>query len=115
MEIILILAAAAVTLSACTDAEKVSRKISRQADSFSIVRRFTCINARTDKVLLEMVGTLSVQRTKGDIDIIVRTGADEYKKHFIRLNEWTLYVVEDISGADLKPYYYEIKILPGVE
>ena len=26
--------------------------------------------------------------------------------------EWTAYTVEDISGADVTPYHYEINILP---
>ena len=26
--------------------------------------------------------------------------------------EWTLYVVEDISGADVSPYHYEINFIP---
>ena len=36
-----------------------------------------------------------------------------YKKHFLYINkEWTAYTVEDISGADVTPYHYEINILP---
>ena len=35
-----------------------------------------------------------------------------YKKHFIYLNEWTMYVVEDVSGAFVDKYHYEINYLP---
>lgn len=28
------------------------------------------------------------------------------------MNEWTIYVVEDVSGAEVSPYYYEVNFLP---
>ena len=34
------------------------------------------------------------------------------QKHFIYLNQNTLNVIEDISGADVDPYHYEITIYP---
>lgn len=37
-----------------------------------------------------------------------KVGADEYKKNYIYLNDYTLYVVEDISGTHTDPYHYEI-------
>ncbi len=39
-------------------------------------------------------------------------GDGKYKKHFIGLNEWTLYVVEDVSGASVSKYHYEVNFLP---
>lgn len=35
-----------------------------------------------------------------------------YKKHFVYLNEYTMYVVEDLSGSQVSPYHYEINVLP---
>ena len=43
----------------------------------------------------------------------MQTGPDSYKKHFVYINkEWTMYVVEDISGATVDGYKYEINFLP---
>ena len=33
-------------------------------------------------------------------------------KHFVYLNDDTMYVVEDISGANVDKYHYEINFLP---
>ena len=36
----------------------------------------------------------------------------KYKKHFVYLNEWTIYTVEDVSGAYVDNYHYEVNYLP---
>lgn len=101
-------------LSSCQDreAEKVSYNISKEADNFNVTRRVTVFNTRTDKCLLEIIGNLSVQQSNGDIDIIVEVGEGQYKKHFVNLNSWTTYVVEDVSGAFVDKYHYEINFQP---
>lgn len=102
-----------VVLTGCmTEAEKVSYNVSKEADLFNVTRRVTVLNARSDTPLLEIIGNLSVQSSSGDIDIIVEVGPGQYKKHFVRLNSWTIYVVEDISGAYVDKYHYEVNILP---
>ena len=101
-------------LSSCQDrqAERVSYNISKEADNFNVTRRVTIFNTRTDKCLLEIIGNLSVQTSDGDIDIIVEVGEGQYKKHFVNLNSWTTYVVEDVSGAFVDKYHYEINFQP---
>ena len=84
----------------------------KEADLFNVQRRVTVINARTDKVLLEVIGRISIQRSSGDVDIVMEVGPGIYKKHFVNLNDWTLYVVEDIDGAFVDKYHYEINFLP---
>lgn len=102
-----------VMLAGCsTQAQKVSFNISKEADQFNVQRRVTIINARTDKIVLEVIGNLSVLQSSGDVDIIVEIAPGEYKKHFVRLNQWTLYAVEDISGANVDKYHYEINYQP---
>ena len=103
-----------LVLSGCSDreADKVSYNISKEADNFNVTRRVTIFNTRTDKCLLEIVGNLSVQKSSGDIDIIVEVGEGQYKKHFVNLNSWTTYVVEDVSGAFVDKYHYEINFQP---
>jgi len=100
-------------LAGCSQATRVSANISKEADNFNVVRRITVLNMRSDRIVFEMIGTLSLQDgTRRELQVIVRTGPSTYKKHFIYLNDWTSYVVEDISGANVSPYHYEINFLP---
>ena len=102
----------AFVVTGCMEADRVSNNLSKEADNFNITRRVTIYNTRTDKILLEIIGNLSVQHSSGDIDLIVEVCPGQYKKHFVSLNEWTTYVVEDISGAYVDKYHYEVNFLP---
>ena len=104
-----------IVLTGCgTEANQVSYNVSKEADNFNVIRRLTVINARTDKPVFELIGAFSIttDTADGQLEVIVETGKNEYKKHFISLNEWTIYVVEDISGADVNKYRYEVNFLP---
>jgi hypothetical protein len=106
------LSAVVLALSGCTEADRVSHNVSVEADNFNVTRRITVINTRSDAPLLEIIGNFSIQNTSGDVDIIVEVGPHQYKKHFVHLNSWTTYVVEDVSGAYVDKYHYEVNILP---
>lgn len=107
------LSGAIVLLSGCTQADKVNWNISKEADKFNVVRRLAVINARTDKPLFELIGAFALDNnSSNELEVTVKTGPDQYKKHFIYLNEYTLYVVEDISGAEVSEYKYEVNFLP---
>lgn len=99
-------------LAGCNEAERVSNNISKEADNFNVTRRVTVINTRTDTILLEIIGNMSIQHNSGDVDIILEVAPNQYKKHFVNLNDWTTYVVEDISGAFVDKYHYEVNFLP---
>ena len=70
------------------------------------------INARTDKPMFELVGAFSFELQDRRIVAVVETGPNEYKKHSVGLTDWTLWSVEDISGADVDKYRYEVNFLP---
>lgn len=55
-----------LTLTGCTQADTVRHNLTEDADSFSITRRITVFNTRTDKVLMQMTGVMSI---KTDIQI----------------------------------------------
>lgn len=101
------------TLCGCSEASRVRRNLNQEADNFNIQRRITVLNARTDKVLLEMEGTFSLSNNSdNELVVTCEVGEGKYQKHYIYLNSYTLYVVEDISGADVDPYHYELNIIP---
>lgn len=111
--IIMFLILCALMLTGCTQVNRVSNNIRQQADNFNITRRIVVINARTDKPIFELTGNFSLQNNYNDeLEIIVEIGNGVYKKHFVYLNDWTMYVVEDVSGAFVDKYHYEINYLP---
>jgi hypothetical protein len=111
--VLIIALAFCAMFAGCTEAQKVSANVSKEADNFNVQRRFVAINARTDKPILEVIGLISVQQTgDGDVDIIVEVSPGVYKKDFVHLNDWVTYSVEDISGAYVDKYHYEVNILP---
>ena len=114
----------AVLMTGCTEseqvsynigkeAEQVSYNIGKEADNFNVTRKLTVINARTDTILLEMEGTFSLSNNSdNELEVICEVGDGKYQKHFVYLNDDTMYVVEDISGANVDKYHYEINFLP---
>lgn len=103
----------AVVFTGCTQADRVSANITKEADMFNVTRRLAVINARTDTPIFELVGNFSLQNNlSGELEIICEVAKGQYKKHFVYLNEWTIYVVEDVSGAYITPYHYEVNFLP---
>lgn len=107
-------------LAGCTEAKKVNYNMSRQADYFECERRITVYNARTDTIIFVAEGYMSISNTTtNELTVTFKTGANEYKKNYVYLNDWTLYVVEDITGTHTDPYHYKMyfhtEILPDVE
>lgn len=103
----------AFALCGCTQATVVSENISKEADNFNVIRRITVINMRSDKPIFELIAAFSLQNSaSNELLLICQTGQNEYKKHFIYLNQWTMYVVEDVSGSSVSPYRYEVNFLP---
>ena len=99
----------------CTQADKVRYNITEDADSFNITRRITVFNTRTDKVLMQMTGVMSIKTDSGtkELNVLVKDG-ETYYKHLIYLNDDTTYVMEDVGGADVSRSAYEIHFLPEV-
>ena len=111
---IILIVATGVFTSGCTEAEQVSYNVSQEADNFNVIRRLTVINTRSDKPAFELVSafSLTVDSMDNQLEIVCETGKGEYKKHFIGFNDETMYVVEDISGAEVSKYHYEVNFLP---
>lgn len=110
----------AMTFTGCSEAEKVNHNLSKQAQYFECERRITVYNARTDKIILYAEGYLNIENnTTSELVVTAKVGKDAYKKNYIYLNDYTLYVVEDITGTHTDPYHYKLyfhtDVLPDVE
>lgn len=102
-----------LTLTGCNQSYRVSENISQEANNFNVVRRITVINARTDTVLLQLTGTFSLRNNSdNELEVICELEDGKYQKHYVYLNEYTLYVVEDLSGSNVSKYSYELNFLP---
>lgn len=117
---LLVLCCMLCVLTGCSEADKVNYNISKQATYFECERRITVYNARTDKIILEAEGYMDISNNSThELVVTVKTGADSYKKNYIYLNEYTMYVVEDITGTHTDPYHYKLyfhtEVLPDVE
>lgn len=100
-------------LTGCTEVYRVSDNIRKEADNFNVSRRIVVINARTDKPIFEMIGNFSIQNNSAnELEIICEIEDGKYQKHFVYLNEWTMYVVEDLEGSNVSKYHYEVNYLP---
>lgn len=110
----------AIVSGCSSEASKVNSNINLQAGEFGCERRITVYNARTDLIILEVEGYMDISNNAYDeLVVTVKTGANEYKKNYIYINEYTMYVVEDITGTHTDPYHYKLyfhkNVLPDIE
>ena len=104
-----------LALTGCREANRVNYNVSKDADNFNVMRRLAVINTVDGSPVFEMVGRFAIEADTDDnqLEVVVETSQGTYKKHIIGLNQaTTMYVVEDISGANVSKWKYEINYLP---
>lgn len=116
--IAIVLAAIAVlSLTGCTESERVSYNLSQQADNFNVVRQLTVINCIEGDVLFQMTGKMSITADNEDnqLEIIVEDDGT-YVKHFVGLSDNVTYIVEDLNlGAnEVSKYKYTLNFNPNM-
>lgn len=110
---VLLVGAMSLTLAGCTEADKVSYNVSKEADNFNVIRRVAIINMRTDKVEFGVIGRISVDTSEDKkLVIIAETDKNTFKKHLVNMTSWNMYVVEDLEGAAVNKYKYEVNYMP---
>ena len=107
-------------VAGCSEADKVNHNISQQAEYFQSERRVSVWNARMDNVIMYIEGYINISNNNTDeLVVTAKVGEDSYKVNYVYLNDYTLYVVEDISGTHTDPYHYKLyfntNVLPEVE
>ena len=104
-----------VCFTGCTEADNVNHNLSQAADSFQVMRRITVYNARTDLIILEMEGAMSISNSAtNELVVTCMTGPNQYKKNYVYLNEYVIYVVEDITNTITDPYHYKVHFYTAV-
>ena len=113
--ILLVMVCAVGVLTGCTAADDVNHNLSQAADNFEVVRKITVYNARTDMIIMEMEGLMSLSNNStSELVVTCKTGEEEYKKNYVYLNDYVIYVVEDITGTVTDPYHYKIHFYTAV-
>lgn len=110
----------AFALAGCGDenyemsqAKRAKVNVQKEANNFNVERRIVVYNARTDFVICEIIGYFSVSNGgNNELEITCEVNQNTYKVNYIYLTEYTLYFIEDISGAHVDPYHYEIHYIP---
>ncbi|KNZ40473.1 hypothetical protein AKG39_17485 [Acetobacterium bakii] len=103
-----------LSLTGCSESERVSQNLSQEADNFNVVRQVTVINCITNDVMFQMTGKLSITADREDnqLEIIVEDEDGSYKKHFIGLSDNVTYTIEDLGSNDVSKYKYTLNFNP---
>ena len=115
----IMIALGSMTGCAFSEATTVNHNLTQAADNFECLRKITVYNARTDLIVMEMEGYMSLSNNSHrELVVTCKTGANEYKKNYIYLNEYVIYVVEDITGTTTDPYHYKVHfytVVPDID
>lgn len=107
--VLLLCVVVCVLFVGCSEADRVNSNISRQAEYFETERKITVYNARTDNIILEAEGYMNISNNAtNELVVTCKTGPNTYKKNYVYLNDYTMYVVEDITGTHTDPYHYKM-------
>lgn len=111
----------AIVLTGCkSDARTASHNLSQAADMFEIDRRVVFYNGFTGEYMLTLEGKCSIVDSNRQLEVTCKTGAKEYKKHFLGLSDNVTYFAEQIKGAGVSVYHNRViwkpqSILPNID
>lgn len=111
-----------IVLNGCVrTSTTVNHNLSKDADEFNLYRKITVTNARTDTVMLQAEGYMSLSNNStNELVVTIKTGENTYYKDYIYLNDWTCYVVEQTEPTGTDKYHYQLvfypeRIVPDIE
>ena len=99
----------------CRESTIASYNMSRKADEFDVYRRVVFYNGITDTYILSVEGycSINVEPTDEQLELTVKTGEDEYKKHFLGLSDNVTYFAEQLEPNNIDPYHYKVIFKPS--
>lgn len=103
---------AIIIMAGCTDANIASRNLSKAADMFEINRRVVFYNGITDKYILSIEGRCSVEFYTDKFVVTVKTGPNEFKKHYLGRADNVFPFVEQLSSSPVDVYHYRVIFKP---
>lgn len=119
--IALLTAVMAMGVCGCSTADTVNYNLNKEANEFNVYRRITVTNARTDTIMMQAEGYMSLSNnSSNELVVTFKTGEEQYCKDYIYLNDWTCYVMEQVEPKSTDKYHYELvfypdRLIPDVE
>lgn len=105
--------AAAVVMCGCSqESEVASYNVSQAAHNFEVNRRVVFYNGITGEYILTIEGLLSVKKENDKLSVIVKTGLNQYKKHYLGVSDNVTWFCEQIESVPADPYHYRIIFRP---
>lgn len=103
-------------LVGCSQADRASYNISKQADNFNVLRQLTVINNMSNDVIYTMTGkfSITVDNTDSQLEVTVENEDGSYSKHFVGLNNMTTYTVIDLDTNYVSRYKFTINYNPAM-
>lgn len=102
-----------ITLTSCRqESDLAAYNVSAAAHNFEVNRRAVFYNGITGDYILTIEGLLSVTDNGHKLDVIVKTGPHEYKKHYLGLSDNVTYFVEQIDSYPADPFHYRVVFRP---
>ena len=111
-KLILTILSLTILLTACVEIPK---------SNTNTVKRLTVLNTQTNTVEIEITGTIWVYddtdiiRQKSELIVGAQTGANEYKKHIIKLTNQNKYIIEQLEKIPADQYRHEVKYGAKIE
>mgnify|MGYP001013956964 FL=1 len=108
-------------ICSCSTADTVNYNLNKEADEFNVYRRITVTNARTDMIMLQAEGYMTLSNNSAnELVVTFKTGENQYYKDYIYLNDWTCYVMEQVEPKSTDKYHYELvfypdRLIPDIE
>lgn len=100
-------------MAGCRTADVVNHNLSKDGDEFNLYRKITVTNARTDTIMLQAEGYMSLSNnSSNELVVTIKTGENTYYKDYIYLNDWTCYVMEQTEPVGTDKYHYELVFYP---
>ncbi len=105
--------ACSVLLAGCQqESDVASFNVSQSAHNFEVNRRVVFYNGITGEYILTIEGLLSVTPEAGKLSVIVKTGASQYKKHYLGVSDNVTWFCEQIESVPADPFHYRVVFRP---
>lgn len=110
----LMIIALAIGVVGCTQSQRASSNLSKEADNFNVVRQLTVINSIQGDVLFQMTGKLSIYADTEDnqLEVTVEDENGNYQKHYVGLSDNVTYTLEQLRGKNVSNHRYTLNYNP---
>lgn len=95
------------------ESDVAAYNVSQAAHNFEVNRRVVFYNGITGEYILTIEGLLSVTPESGKLSVIVKTGPNNYKKHYLGVSDNVTWFCEQIEPVKADPWHYRVVFRPS--